>query len=210
MSEDPFQKFYKAWLDTTKGYMAPWLAGTQTGDQEQSKSAPHFGVDWATQSKEFFERILWFPPFSVVQGTAGPAIQNYAKYAEISSLSIEIYKRWIDLYLEFSRAMAEVTTKLNTRFLTSDSSVDPKQAYAIWLEELTQGLDKLLRNDEVAVKMAGFLSNIVDLKKETDGFMEGYFKSMNIPTRSEMDRAYKEIYDLKKTLRSMKKNSESP
>ncbi len=210
MSEDPYQKFYKAWIDATKGYMAPWLAGTQTGDQNQSKSAPHFRVDWAMQSKDFFERMLWFPPFSVIQGTAGPAIQNYVKYAEISSLSIEIYKKWIDLYLEFSRAMTEVTTKLNTRFLTSAPGADPKQVYAIWLEELTQGLDKLLRSEEIAGKMAGFLSNIMDLKKETDGFMENYYKSINIPTRSEMDRAYKEIYDLKKTLRKMKKNSESP
>jgi hypothetical protein len=214
LSEEAFQKFYKYWLEATKGYVAPWLHDS-TGEKDRAKPQNPFpfpGVDLFSQPNSLFERMIWFPPFSVIQGTASPAIQNYAKYADITKASIELYQKWLELYLEFSRAMADVGSKLNERFLGSGASTDPKRAYAIWVEEYAQGMDKMLRDDRVALKMTAFLSNLLDLKRQADDFMESYYEAMNIPTRSEMDRVYKEIYVLKKELRklrsSMKKNSD--
>lgn len=208
MSEDPYQKFYKTWLEATKGYMGPWLQ-SQTGNEEPKSEVPFFGKDWMAQSNEFFQRMLWFPPFSLIQGTAGPVMQNYARYSEIAGMSFELYQKWVNLYLEFSRAMTDVVGKLNVRFLASGGSSDPKQSYGIWLEELTQAMDKMLRDEETASKMASFLSSLMDLKKQSDTFMESYYKMMNIPTKTEMDRVYKELYDLKKAIRALKKNSSS-
>jgi polyhydroxyalkanoate synthase subunit PhaE len=197
MSEDPFQKFYKSWIDSTKSYVAPWLSASSETEEKAS-------TDFMRQSNSFFERMLWFPPFSVIQGTAGPATQYYAKYSEIASSSIALYQKWLNIYLDFSRAMTEAITKFNTRFIAG-SSVDAKQSYALWLEEATEAMDKLLKDPEVASKLASFLSSLMDLKSQSDAFMETYYKMMNIPTRTEMDRAYKEIYDLKKIVRRLRK-----
>jgi polyhydroxyalkanoate synthase subunit PhaE len=184
--------------------MAPWI-GTVSNSKDQSTGFPG-ASPWLSDPTAFFERMIWFPPFSVIQGTAGPAVQNYSKYSEIAKSSIQLYQKWLDLYLEFSKALTDVSAKLNARLFTSGATSDPKQAYVIWLEEFTQGMDKLLRDESVASRMASFLSNMLDLKRESDAFMENYYKMMNIPTRSEMDRVYKEIYSLKKELRNLRRS----
>jgi polyhydroxyalkanoate synthase subunit PhaE len=203
VSEDYFQKFYKQWFDATKSFVNPW-----TPDSKSGESSTHFGFDkdWFGQSNAFFQRLLWFPPFSVMQGTAGPAIQSYAKYSEIVASSIELYRKWVKLYLEFSQSFAQANAALNARIVAS-GAVEPKEAYSIWIEEMTNQTDKILRNQETAKEMASFLSSLLDVKSQADNFMETYYRALNIPTKSELDRVYKEIYDLKKALRQLKKES---
>ena len=54
-----------------------------------------------------------------------------------------------------------------------------------------------------ASKLASVLSKLLDVRKKSDEFMESYYQLMNIPTKSEMNRIYREMYLMKKKLRKL-------
>ena len=60
---------------------------------------------------------MWFPPFSMIQGTAGPAFTQYKDYWELVGLYSELYQEWVNVYLDFSRALMSTVTTTNSKLI---------------------------------------------------------------------------------------------
>ncbi len=211
MEEDVYSKFYKTWLENARKFMTPWMpgqGGTETGSSsatsEKESSPINLPKDWAAQSQSFFEKMMWFPPFSVLQGTAGPTLTWYKEYWELAVLYTELYQEWTNLYLDFSRAMMSIVTSTNAKMLGANP-MQPKEAYNALIGGMAQGIDELLRDQKIAAKLGRFLSKVLETKKKADALMENYYAMMNIPTKSEMDKVYRELYLLKKKIRVLEK-----
>ena len=201
MTEASYEKFYKDWLDSSKKFMAAW---------QQQSANPTMGtppqVDFFKEAQSLFERLMWFPPFSMIKGTAGPQLSQYEKYWELYGLYSKLYQEWLNVYLEFSRTLMLTISNTNSKLIGLNLVTQPKEIYTKWIEGLETGIDGLLRDPSFAAKLGSVLSMMLDVRKKSDEFMEGYFSLMNIPTKSEMNRVYKEMYLMKREIRKLSAN----
>jgi Poly(R)-hydroxyalkanoic acid synthase subunit (PHA_synth_III_E) len=209
MSEDYYESFYKSWLDYSKKFFSAWQPGseessTQPGRKDQSPLA-RFQSGFFNQAQNLFERLTWFPPFSMIQGTTGPAFDQYKKYWELVGLYSQLYQEWTNVYLDFSRSVMTTVTSTNAKLAGSGliPSKQSREVYGEWMEGMESGLDSLLRNQAFAAKLGAVLSKMLDVRKKSDEFMDGYYSMMNMPTRTELNRVYKELYLMKKQLRKL-------
>lgn len=197
MTEDSYGKFYKDFVDSSKKFMAAW--------QEQTTSSPGAAsqVDPFREAQALFEKLMWFPPFSMIKGTAGPQISQYERYWELYGLYSKLYQEWLNVYIEFTRTLMITVATTNSKLIGLPLSSQPKELHTKWIEGLESGMDSLLRDPAFAAKLGSVLSRMLDVRKKADEFMESYYSMMNIPTKSELNRIYKEMYLMKKTIRKL-------
>jgi len=112
--------------------------------------------------------------------------------------------------VDLSKAWVEGTTSASTK-LSSTKFETPeayrRQAYDLFIKELESKFDALLRDEKFASRLGNLLSSFLEVKQRSDRLVEGYQRLFNIPTRTEIDRVYKELHELKRTVRRLSRES---
>ena len=106
----------------------------------------------------------------------------------------------------YSRGMKEIAEKTSEK--QYDSKADPKNYRNIAIDAFEDAFTGLFGSDEFGVLYGKLLRDQLDLSKHLQNIAEQNFKALNLPTRSEIDEISKDIHELKRTVRNMKKNLE--
>ena len=106
----------------------------------------------------------------------------------------------------YSRGMKEIAEK--TAEKQYHSKADPKNYRNIAIDAFEDAFTGLFGSDEFGVIYGKLLRDQLDLSKHLQNIAEQNFKALNLPTRSEIDEISKDIHELKRTVRNMKKNLE--
>jgi hypothetical protein len=112
----------------------------------------------------------------------------------------------IQLNNAYSNGMKEITEKTPEK--RNNSNVDPKNYRNIAIDAFENAFTELFGSEEFGVVYGRILTDKLDLSKHLQNIVEQNFKALNLPTRSEIDEISKDIHELKRTVRNMKKNLE--
>jgi len=202
MEPEFYEKYYKPWFETTRKFLSPWSEAAASGSRSEG---PAGIADWGKEWTKFFDKMLAFPPFMMFQGTAGPVSGMNKDYWQMLGNYIDLYQEWVDIHLSFSKAWLEATRVVSEKMMSAKQIGDSpdnfvKEGYNVWVREVESRLDSLLKDPNFSNKLAGLLSKFLDIKKKSDSMMESYMRTLNLPTRSEMDMISKELYLLKKKI----------
>ncbi len=74
-----------------------------------------------------------------------------------------------------------------------------------WIDVNEEIFIKYFKSKEYCEALGEYIKGVSNLKKSIDEYVYVILKDTNIATKTELDRAYKEIYELKKELRALKK-----
>jgi len=85
---------------------------------------------------------------------------------------------------------------------------DSKVYYQQWIKVLEGHYMKLYQSDNYAQVMARALSALEDFKQAKDAVLIDFLKSLPIPNQEEMDDLYKDLYHLKRRVRTLEKKLE--
>ena len=85
---------------------------------------------------------------------------------------------------------------------------NPKNYRNIAIDAFEDAFTGLFGSDEFGVIYGKLVRDQLDLSKHLQNIAEQNFKALNLPTRSEIDEISKDIHELKRTVRNMKKNLE--
>ncbi|HVB11842.1 MAG TPA: poly(R)-hydroxyalkanoic acid synthase subunit PhaE [Nitrososphaerales archaeon] len=219
MEPAAYEKFYKAWLENTKKFLSPWslIKGETSPPFSTPSSSATDAPDWTKDWSKLMEGMLSFPYTMMIQGIGGTPMSSQKDYGDLLNGSLDLYKEWVDVSLDFSKtwleASSSVFAKLNAMTAKAQATSPDdymKQIYNVWVEELEGKMDHLLHDPGFSSKLASLLSKYLDVKEKSDSMAEKYYRSMNIPTRSEIDSIYKEIHELKKKLSKFASSDSSP
>ncbi len=220
MEPEAYEKFYKAWLESTKKFLSPWSLMKETPSPSFFTPSSHSATDaqdWTKDWSKLMEGMLSFPYSMAIQGIGGTPVSLQKDYWDLLNGGLDLYKEWVDVSLDFSKtwleASSSVFAKLNatvSKAQTTSPDDYMKQIYNVWVEELEGKMDRLLRDPGFASKLASLLSKYLDVKKKSDSMVEKYYTVMNVPTKSEIDNIYKEIHELKKKLSERASTDSSP
>lgn len=85
-------------------------------------------------------------------------------------------------------------------------SDEPKEIYKLWIKTLEGYYMQLLQSSEYNRAMNDLINCQAEYKKATGQIMTAFYKQLQIPTNQELDELYREIYLLKKKLRTVEKD----
>ncbi|MBV9175508.1 MAG: hypothetical protein JO327_11540 [Nitrososphaeraceae archaeon] len=113
----------------------------------------------------------------------------------------------IQLNNAYSKGMKEIAEKTPEK--QNNSNADPKNYRSIAIDAFENAFTELFGSEEFGVIYGRILTDKLDLSKHLQNIAEQNFRALNIPTRSEIDEISKDIHELKRTVRNMKKNLEA-
>jgi hypothetical protein len=204
VDSDYAEKTYKAWAELgrsffTGGFFPGGLAG---GDQPLES--------WTKNFRGLYDKAMAFPPFPVAGGMTGQDPKAYGEYIDLAKAQAELYGNWASMMVDLSQAWVEGTTSASTK-LSSTKFETPevyrKHAYDLYIKELESKFDALLRDKKFASRLGNLLSSYLEVKQRRHRLIEGYLGLFNMPTRTEIDRVYKELHELKRTVRRLSRGS---
>ena len=86
---------------------------------------------------------------------------------------------------------------------------DPKVIYTLWIKALEGYFMEMLQSSEYINAMHSLINTVSDHKESRGKLVNTLLQQLEIPTNSEMDELYQEIYTLKKRLKTVEKQLKS-
>lgn len=133
--------------------------------------------------------------------------------------SLELQRKSIDKYIKFSIALNEFNTRIYQIYLDATKQVmddyvkmyaegtQPKtfeEFYKYWTSQVNNAYDKIFFSDDFSKLVGHTVEAMTKFKKESDKVVEDYLRYVPVPKQSEMDSLYKNVYELKKEVRTLK------
>ncbi len=163
-------------------------------------------------TQEFFDMYL-----KVYNATAGrlvempalgPAREKSEKMMKGFSTFVNLYAAGMDSNSNFQgvfmEAMRKVQEKTGSEMEGEISPEKYKDFYRIWIETYSETFKEFMKSGHFASDMGKLNAHLMDFQKYNREMLEeNFLKSMNLPTKTEIDEINKELYSLKKTVKEL-------
>lgn len=163
-------------------------------------------------TQEFFD--FWLKTYQGTLGrlvevpAVGPAREKSEKLMKGFSHFVNLSTAWMEsnsnLQTVFKEAMRRVHEK-TAADMTGDLSPERyKDFYKIWMETYSETFHEFLKSGQFANDLGKFMSHFMEFQQyNRDMLEENYLKPMNLPTKTEIDEIYRELYSLRKTVKTL-------
>ena len=123
----------------------------------------------------------------------------------MAELKTNMDNYWVMVSAAYAKAMKETMDRAPKQMLTKDDFENYRRAAIEAFEDAFTGLFASAEFSTIYGKM---FSSQLDVSRSIQGIAEKNSKSLNLPTRSEVDEILKDIAELKRTVRDMKRSIE--
>lgn len=123
----------------------------------------------------------------------------------VSEMRANLEHYWTLVNQAYSKAFAETMEKSPAKMATKE---DFEQYRRAMIEAFEDSFTDLFASSKFSEIYGKVFSNQLDLSGALQRIAEKNTKVLNLPTRSEMDEVLKDIHDLKKSFRELKKSLE--
>lgn len=136
---------------------------------------------------------------------------SYAdEFAKLGKIMGEM-KGYLDAYwglvsTAYAKAAKETAEKSPRQFVTKEDFDNYRRAMVESFEDAFTGL---FASPEFSAIYGKVFSSQMDMSKAMQAITEKNFKALNLPTRSEVDEILKDVHELKRTVRDLKKGMEA-
>lgn len=163
-------------------------------------STREFFSAWQKTCEDSFGRA---PEITAV----GPSREKYEKAMKGFSLFIDLYATWADSLSDINTLSLEAMTKMQDRTVDLKSETGPERSrelYDIWMETYSGIFNEFLKSDHFASDMGKFMSVFTDVQRYNREMVEeNLLVPSNLPTKTDIDEIYKELYHLRKQVREL-------
>lgn len=109
------------------------------------------------------------------------------------------------LYIPMEQSFLQMQKDLEHMVAEGRLPEDQEEYYKMWLQKLEAHYMELFRSQEYTSALGKTLGAMGEFKSARDAMIEDSLQSIPVPTRSEMDELYKELYALKRRIRDLEK-----
>ena len=163
-------------------------------------------------TQEFFD--LWVKTYQATLGrlaevpAVGPAREKSEKLMKGFSHGVNLSTAWMEsnsnLQAVFKEAMRKVHEKTAADMTGDLSPGGYKDFYKIWMETYSETFHEFLKSGHFANDLGKFMSHFMEFQQyNRDMLEENYLKPMNLPTKTEIDEINRELYSLRKTVKTL-------
>lgn len=173
--------------------------GETLGSFDKIGNAKNMSLVWKDLYEKEFRRLITMPQVGLAreyQERALAALDRFSLFqGEIMELlylmAVPMEKSFIFLQKELEKKMAQ------------DEMPEEKDIYNTWVKKLEALYLDMLSSPKYSEVLGRTIKAMGEFKFAKDAATEDYFKTLPMPTRSEMDELYKEVYAMKRRIRDL-------
>jgi class III poly(R)-hydroxyalkanoic acid synthase PhaE subunit len=166
-------------------------------------------------SHDFYN--LWLKAYEATYGkiidmpSMGPSRENAERMGKHLDITVNLYSAWMESIASFQTVFMEATRrtreKVESRMAEEDKPViTSKEYYELWMETYSEAFKEFMKSKFFSSDLSKLTSNSMDYEKSSRELVEqSLLKPLNLPTRREIDDINKEVYLLKKQMKSLSK-----
>ncbi|MBF0452646.1 MAG: hypothetical protein HQK75_18230 [Candidatus Magnetomorum sp.] len=113
------------------------------------------------------------------------------------------------LYIPFEKSAQVLQKEIENQIEQGNISNNFKEHYNRWMRILEGHFMALLKSSEYMETLNDAIQAYVQFKNAKDAVLMDLLQHLPVPTHKEMDELYKEIYELKQTVKALKKSISS-
>ncbi|UVS70605.1 hypothetical protein NWT39_01450 [Nitrososphaera viennensis] len=205
----PIQTNYNSWrVNSTLVNNRSDLIMT-TDDSKNNNFKPGLTPDQASKMFDMWSEVLKLP-------TIGPMYaftRDFNTYANefvslgkiMADMKTHMDQYWSMINAAYTKASKETAERAPKQFLTKDDFDGYRKAMIEAFEDAFTGLYASPEFSQVYGKL---FSSQLDMSRAMQTITERNFKALNLPTRGEMDEILKDIHELKRSVRDLKRSLE--
>lgn len=176
---------------------------------ENNKSLQGFTQEQIDKMFSFWSDVLKLPTIGPmfafskdVSSYAGDFVNLGKVMAELKT-NMDSY--WALISTAYSKAMKETMERAPKQLMTRDDIENYRRAA---IEAFEDAFTELFASAEFSAVYGKMFSSQLDVSRAMQGIAEKNFKTLNLPTRSEVDEILKDVAELKRSVRDLKRSLE--
>ena len=120
----------------------------------------------------------------------------------MADMKVHLDKYWALVNAAYAKASTETAQKAPKQYTTKEDFDNYRKAM---IEAFENAFTGLFASAEFSATYGKLFSAQLDMSRAMQGITEKHFKALNLPTRSELDEMLKDIHELKREIRNLKK-----
>ena len=158
---------------------------------------------WSDLYEKEFRKYFNIPQLGLARLYQEKLLQVTDKYNLFQAHATEFFHM---LYLPVEQSLKAMQVKLAELVDEGSLPEDPKTYYQMWIKMLEGQYMTTFQSEEYGRHLRKVLASIAEFSKAKKDVLEDTLNMLPVPTQKEMDELYKEIYLLKKKIRTLEKN----
>jgi class III poly(R)-hydroxyalkanoic acid synthase PhaE subunit len=196
---EEWQKLVQPWADSLQ--RAPWRVGqASTGDGSALVELMNLYGDAYERT---FGRLLESPSLGHTRELNEDLLKGFAAWMDYRRASFEYQ---VELSETWARAFEEFIRNLVSQAEKGETVQSLRQLLFQWIDVIDQMFAKHFRSDEYIRLQGHLLNTAMTYRLREREIVEAFLKTSHLPSRSELDEAYRRIYHLRKEVKELKKS----
>lgn len=174
------------------------------------KQAAGVTPDQASKMFDAWTEVLKLPTIGPMYAFSKDFAAYADEFARLGKIMAEM-KGHLDTYwglisTAYAKATKDTAEKSPKQFATKEDFDNYRKAM---IESFEDAFTGLFASPEFSAVYGKVFSSQMDMSKAVQTITEKNFKALNLPTRSEVDEILKDVHELKRTVRDLKKGMEA-
>jgi class III poly(R)-hydroxyalkanoic acid synthase PhaE subunit len=194
------QNMAQPWMNV--GQQAPGILGSMTPGSSGSKEMIELTkLTWDAYTQTL-GRYTMSPAFGLTRELEEKISRAFAAWQEMQQASNDYQVLMADAW---SGVFQQVLQEMKDRAEQGKPIESVRELMRLWLSAADQSFDRIFRTESYAEVQGRFVTNTMKYRIEEQKVVEEMMKATYVPTRSEMDEAHRNIYELRKEVKALKK-----
>ncbi len=135
--------------------------------------------------------------------------EHFAEFTDKSNIFCSHLAEFLYLLiLPLEKSQQLMQKKIKQMVESGEISTDSKELYGDWIKVLEGQYMQLLKSSEYTDVLNNTIGSLAEYKRIKQELTNTFLKDLQIPTNSDMDEVYKELYTMKKKIRELSRKVE--
>lgn len=175
------------------GSVSGMMAGGETS--ELSK------LYWAAY-EDTFGRLVSMPGFGITRELQQKLLAGFGAFTALRRASVDYQ---LALSSAWEKIYEQVLHDMMQRSQQGNPITSLNELVRVWTTAADQGLEQVFRSDSYLEAQRNFVNAAMNYRLREREIYETFAEVSNIPTRTEVDEAHRNIYELRREVRALKK-----
>jgi class III poly(R)-hydroxyalkanoic acid synthase PhaE subunit len=202
------------WMDymqSMQSAMLPWMKSMQQAPSifGSAMLSPNGGAEMIDLTRMFWDsydqtvgKLVGMPSVGFTRELEKKMAAGYQAWSKARQAMDEYQMLVLD---GWSGVMEQVLREMMDRAEKGKPVESVRDLVRLWTTAADKSFDQVFRSERYAEVQGRFVSSYMDYRVKEQAIVDEMLKYSHIPTRSEMDEAHRNVYELRKEVKALKK-----
>lgn len=194
------QKLAQPWL--TAWWQTPVFLGKLNG-AEHAAATTEFMQLFQAAFEQTMGRALLAPSLGLTREFNEKVSKAFDLWLENQQVQttyqLLVGEAWLDAFQALMKKLVDMAQK-------GETITDQRHLLRIWVEVADEVFIELFHSEAYATAQSAYVNSNMTLRRQQRALLEGWLRNNDMPTRTDLDEAHHQIYELRKEVRALKKS----